>query len=215
MKQNETKYQKIFSGCANLNNDERTFMQQLFLVPNLISISRLVLILPIALLFSDPSPYTYWIVVALMLISYISDYFDGFFARRLSQQSKLGLILDPVADKVWTAAMIYLLYSHRDLPGWIALIIVLRDLALILMNANTYRRYKYVMPSMDFGRIYMFLLGLMIIGYTLDIHKIHFLANILVVLAVYTLFRYYRCCRGVMTDLSSINQEHPQSTSKQ
>jgi cardiolipin synthase len=67
-----------------------------------------------------------WALVVLM-ISGFTDWLDGYLARRLDQMSKLGEILDPVADRLYIlAAVIGLLY--RDIiPWWIAVLLPLRD----------------------------------------------------------------------------------------
>ncbi len=166
-------------------------LSQLRLVPNLISIARIVLIWPIAVFFSNPSPSAYWIVLTLIIVSYLTDYLDGFLARRLSQQSRLGLILDPVADKVWTIAMIFLLYSCRGLPLWIMIIIIARDIGILYINLRLYLRSGQVMSSDELGRKYMLVMGLFVIGYTVRIPYIIWLVYFLVVIAGFSWISYY------------------------
>ena len=73
-----------------------------------------------------------WALVVLMIAGF-SDWLDGYLARRLDQMSKLGEILDPVADRLYIlAAVVGLLY--RDIiPWWVALIIPLRDALLWIL----------------------------------------------------------------------------------
>jgi len=174
-------------------------LSQLRLVPNLISIARIVLIWPIAVFFSNPSPSAYWIVLTLIIVSYLTDYLDGFLARRLSQQSRLGLILDPVADKVWTIAMIFLLYSYRGLPVWIMIIIIARDIGILYINLRLYLRTGQVMSSDELGRKYMLVMGLFVIGYTVRIPYIIWLVYFLVVIAGFSWISYYIKYRNRMS----------------
>jgi CDP-diacylglycerol--glycerol-3-phosphate 3-phosphatidyltransferase/cardiolipin synthase len=61
----------------------------------------------------------------------ITDYFDGYLARAKGAVSKLGVFLDPIADKIMIAAVILLLVFTRDVDGWhviAALIILLREI---------------------------------------------------------------------------------------
>ena len=73
-----------------------------------------------------------WALVVLMIAGF-SDWLDGYLARRLDQMSKLGEILDPVADRLYIlAAVVGLLY--RDIiPWWVAVIIPLRDALLWIL----------------------------------------------------------------------------------
>jgi len=160
------------------------------LLPNIISLARIALIIPIALLYPDPSPTAYWVLLTLIALSYLSDYLDGLAARMLHQESKLGLILDPLADKIWTLAMIYLLVLFRDFPIWIALVIVGRDVYILILNFWMFYRKQRVLPSDEFGRKYMVILGLMIIGLTMHVSPCIWLAYGLVILAPVNLYRY-------------------------
>ncbi|MDP8228108.1 MAG: CDP-alcohol phosphatidyltransferase family protein [Candidatus Electryoneaceae bacterium] len=163
------------------------------LVPNIISMGRIVLIVPIAVLYplaSEPSGALYWTVIVLLVVSYLSDYADGFIARRFDQKSRLGLILDPLADKLWTLVMICLLCLYRELPIWVGLSIVFRDISILIINVLIFKRTKRVMPSDDAGRTYMVFLGIMVIALTLHISEVLWLAYGLVVFALVTLGRY-------------------------
>jgi len=166
-------------------------LTQLRLLPNLISLTRIVLVWPIAVFYSIPTPLAYWTVLLLIVISYISDFIDGFVARQLSQQSRLGLVLDPVADKIWTIAMVFLIYFYRGFPMWIMAVIILRDITILYFNLRLYMRNGQIMSSDEIGRKYMVVLGLLVIGYTLRIPGIIWLAYFLVVMAGVTWVHYY------------------------
>lgn len=148
------------------------------------------MILPIVVLFPSRMGAAYWSMVVLLLISYITDFADGFFARRFNQRSALGLILDPVADKAWTFALITLLVLHRNLNPGIAALIVFRDLWIIVINVRLLRKTGSIMSSEEFGKTYMVLLGLMIIGMTVSLPFMEWLAKGLLILGLITIIRY-------------------------
>ena len=162
------------------------------LVPNLISMLRLVLVLPVLLLYPLSAPAAFWTMLVLLTIQYLSDYADGYFARKLNQRSRLGLILDPVADKTWTVVMMILLCRYRDLPVWIGITLVGRDILILAMNYWSLRRVGVVMASDELGRKYVVILGLMIIGLTLRIRSLVWLGYPLVLMAAITAGNYYR-----------------------
>lgn len=70
-----------------------------------------------------------WALVVLM-VSGVTDYLDGWLARKLDQQSTLGQILDPVADRLYILAVVVGLGMREIIPWWLALSLPLRDLLL-------------------------------------------------------------------------------------
>ena len=101
---------------------------EVWTIPNIISMVRLAGV-PLFLWLVIGHEADVWALVVLM-ISGFTDWLDGYLARRLNQMSKLGEILDPVADRLYIlAAVIGLLY--RDIiPLWVAVLLPLRDLFL-------------------------------------------------------------------------------------
>jgi cardiolipin synthase (CMP-forming) len=70
-----------------------------------------------------------------------TDFLDGFIARRWRQVSELGRILDPLADRVFIAALAVALVVRGTVPGWLALSIVGRDLVLLSLWPLFERRH--------------------------------------------------------------------------
>jgi cardiolipin synthase len=69
--------------------------------------------------------------LALFLLAGITDALDGFVARSQSQRTALGMVLDPVADKLLLMSTVIVLTVLKELPWWFAIIVVSRDLILI------------------------------------------------------------------------------------
>ncbi len=102
-------------------------------LPNLLTLGRILLILPFAMLFFHGSAMTRWESLALFLLAAATDWFDGYLARRLNQGSTLGRMLDPIADKLLVAAAIVILVATGGISGWpiaAALAILLREIAV-------------------------------------------------------------------------------------
>jgi cardiolipin synthase (CMP-forming) len=71
-----------------------------------------------------------WIALAIYIIAAITDFFDGYLARKWQQQSSLGKMLDPIADKVLVAVVLLVLCGDQILRGghvWAAIIILARE----------------------------------------------------------------------------------------
>lgn len=105
-----------------------------------------------------------------MFIAALTDTFDGRLARKLNQQTDLGRILDPIADKVVIAIMAILLVKLRDLPLWFLILVIFRDLGILFMGLLVIRRKKVVVESVMIGKVTATALAVLIITYTLDIH---------------------------------------------
>ncbi|MBI4536973.1 MAG: CDP-alcohol phosphatidyltransferase family protein [candidate division NC10 bacterium] len=69
--------------------------------------------------------------IALFVLAGITDALDGFFARRRGGPTALGMVLDPIADKVLLTSAVVVLTALKELPKWFAIIVVSRDVFLI------------------------------------------------------------------------------------
>ncbi len=107
-------------------------------LPNLLTLSRIVTVpLLVALLWFPGWELGYGLGFALYCLMGITDYFDGYLARANGQVSKLGVFLDPIADKIMVAAVIMMLVGTRHESASImglniipAIIILLREIAV-------------------------------------------------------------------------------------
>lgn len=76
--------------------------------------------------------YRFWrLALAFFLLAGITDALDGFFARSRAERTELGMILDPLADKLLLFAAFMTLVYLRQVPRWLFIIVVSRDLMLI------------------------------------------------------------------------------------
>jgi cardiolipin synthase len=99
-----------------------------FTLPNLLSVLRLAGVPLFLWLVLGPEEDA-WALVVLM-VSGVTDFLDGWLARKLDQQSVLGQILDPVADRLYILAVVVGLALRDIIPWWLALSLPLRDLLL-------------------------------------------------------------------------------------
>jgi len=100
-------------------------------IANILTMSRIAAIPLIAALLFFDQPVLRWIAFALFAIACITDFFDGYIARRMAQVSALGRFLDPIADKLVVAAILMVMTAHGQIRGWVvlpALIILCREI---------------------------------------------------------------------------------------
>ena len=103
-------------------------------IPNVISVARVVLVFPVIWLLLNQH---YQSAMLLFFVAGISDALDGFLARQYRWQSRLGGILDPLADKFLLVSVYLCLGWLQVLPWWLVGLVVLRDV-IIVMGAVAY-----------------------------------------------------------------------------
>jgi CDP-diacylglycerol--glycerol-3-phosphate 3-phosphatidyltransferase len=139
-------------------------MNRVFTISNILSLSRIVIVIPIAMLLLSGRPEDRITACGLILVGVATDFLDGYLARRLHQVSDLGKIIDPVADKIAIGTVVVILIINRDMPLWYAIAVLLRDL-LILAGAVYIRASKRIVPqsnwpgkwAVTFISVYIFL----------------------------------------------------------
>lgn len=121
-------------------------------LPNTLSISRIIFLIPIIILFENN---LYVFSVVFFLIASITDYLDGFFARRHNQASDLGALLDLIADKVFVSTLlIWMTYNFNSLTILASsILIVSREISI------TYLRLFIISQSKKISKVKSDLLG--------------------------------------------------------
>lgn len=148
-------------------------------VSNLLSLSRMLLVVPTA--------FAVWydakaLAVALFVLAAVTDYLDGFFARRLNQISDLGKVLDPLADKVYVAVVVVQLLVMGILPFWFVAVVLARDLLILAGGLYVEKATGIVLPSNWVGKWAVGALSLTVLLMYLDAGDIPEWTGILVTL---------------------------------
>lgn len=137
-------------------------------IPNLISLGRLLLLIPTAYCLSRPEPSAKLYALGFLTAAAISDYLDGYFARLLNQKTRLGLILDPLSDKILAGTLVVLLILYREFPIWLAGVIVGRDL-LIALGGLVYASKLDKIPSSNLTGKYAFAsIAVLLVSYVIE-----------------------------------------------
>ncbi|MGE3247883.1 MAG: CDP-diacylglycerol--glycerol-3-phosphate 3-phosphatidyltransferase [Beijerinckiaceae bacterium] len=101
-------------------------------LPNILTYGRVAAVpVVVALLFWPEKDWARWTALGIFALAAVTDFLDGYLARAWSQQSSLGRMLDPIADKLLVAACLLMLAFDQQITGvsiWAALIILLREI---------------------------------------------------------------------------------------
>jgi CDP-diacylglycerol--glycerol-3-phosphate 3-phosphatidyltransferase len=132
-------------------------------LPNFLSLFRILIIPVLVYLLTFPDPLSALLAACLFLLASITDFFDGYLARRNRSVSDVGKILDPLADKLMIASALIMLAAidrphEPSVPAWLVVVIIARETAVtvirgialtegIVMQAETLGKYKFLLQA--------------------------------------------------------------------
>jgi len=125
---------------------------KLFTIPNFLSVLRMVLVVPFALVLTSDIPNARWWGIGIALLAMLTDKLDGDLARYLHAESEWGRILDPLADKVAVATIAIILLWLGIIPLWFVIVLVARDLLILAGGLYLKKRTGEVLPSNMAGK---------------------------------------------------------------
>jgi len=140
--------------------DVRGPADRIVTIPNALSMLRL-LGVPL-FLWLLLGPQADLLALLVLMVAGLSDYFDGKIARWLGQTSKLGVLLDPAADRLYILATLVAFVIRDIIPWWLALLIIGRDLVLVptlpVLRRHGYGplQVSYIGKAATFNLLYAF-----------------------------------------------------------
>ncbi|WP_288262317.1 CDP-diacylglycerol--glycerol-3-phosphate 3-phosphatidyltransferase [uncultured Prochlorococcus sp.] len=166
-------------------------------IPNLLSISRLFLVLPLILFLEINRPFY---VFTLIIVAGTTDYFDGFIARKFNLKTRLGAILDPLSDKVFYLIPLVYLCKNNLIPFWSLTLILFRELIISSLRNST----KDGLPASQLGKFKTFFFFISLVAFFSPL-KLSLLKNLAFVfywigflLTFLTLFGYLRIKKNLI-----------------
>lgn len=104
-------------------------------LPNLLSITRILLVPVLVVVLLTRFDGKEFVGLAIFLLASLTDFLDGFIARRRKQVTNLGKLLDPAADKILTSAAFISLVELGLAPAWMVVVIVAREFAVSTLRS--------------------------------------------------------------------------------
>ncbi|KMY67250.1 CDP-diacylglycerol--glycerol-3-phosphate 3-phosphatidyltransferase [Desulfocarbo indianensis] len=151
--------------------------EDLFSLPNLLSLVRVGSIPILVVMIHHNGPYWCWAAGAVFFVAGLTDLADGWLARRMKKVSVLGQYLDPVADKLLIASLLIALVGEGRAPAWMAILVICREIAVTGMRALAAIK-GFKVPSDMWGKwktaVQMLALLLLVMHYPLGGFDPHF-----------------------------------------
>ena len=174
-------------------------------LPNVLTISRIVLLAPLLIMIYLPNDQLNLISVILFILIALTDFFDGFFARRQNITSEFGKMLDPIADKLLVVGVLIVLMikgTIEDLSILPALLIIFRE--IFISGLREFAANKNSQASIDVSQVGKLktaiqMLSLLLILSSLVLKNLIILLNIGIIflwismlLALISGYKYYK-----------------------
>ena len=174
-------------------------------LPNVLTISRIVLLAPLLIMIYLPNDQLNFISVILFILIALTDFFDGFFARRQNIMSEFGKMLDPIADKLLVVGVLIVLMikgTIEDLTILPALLIIFRE--IFISGLREFAANRNSQASIDVSQVGKLktaiqMLSLLLILSSLVLKNLTILLNIGIiflwismVLALISGYKYYK-----------------------
>ncbi len=135
---------------------------------NLLSLLRLALAAPITWLVAHPEAGLDGWLALLIAVAAVSDALDGWLSRRLGQVTELGMILDPLADKIAMASGILAAVAARGFPALVILLLGYRDLLIVALGAILARRQGRIPRAQAWGKANTAVIAALCLAFVLD-----------------------------------------------
>ena len=119
-------------------------------LPNVITSIRLFFTIPLIIFLETNNTFFVWIII---LFGGITDYLDGYFARKFKLKTKTGAILDPLADKVFIIIPFIWLCKYEVIPFWSLSILLIREFIISGIRVSQ----KDGLPALKIGKYKTFL----------------------------------------------------------
>jgi len=120
-------------------------------VPNLLTFLRIALIPLLVILLLSPSRTSCFFATAIFAIASITDWLDGYIARRMGIVTLFGKFLDPIADKLIVAAALIMILPYNRAPAWMVLIILSREIIITGLRSIASTE-GIVIPASNLGK---------------------------------------------------------------
>lgn len=146
-------------------------MGNVITLPNILSLLRLLMIPLIILLMVHGNDELFPYLIITYVIAVSLDFLDGYIARKFSQETELGRIIDPLADKILVLAILITLTAKFGFPLWLAAFIILRDILILWASVLLFKGKRLVKPSLVVGKATFALLSLLIFIFIVDLHE--------------------------------------------
>ncbi len=162
-------------------------------IPNALTIFRLILIPGFVYYYFSSMPNGDRIAIVLFAAAGLTDILDGFIARRCNLITRLGTVLDPLADKLMLLTVLISVTMKNQISFWIIIVVAIKETLLILGAITLFNDHDIVVPANRFGKLSTIAFYIAIIAVAFDIPYSKVMLDGFVIITILALVVYANC----------------------
>ena len=137
-----------------MNEDlKKSFREEMFSIPNILCYIRLLLIPVFMYTFLNPAYYEFWIPALILIIISFTDFLDGFIARRFDMITEWGKLIDPLADKLTQAAVVFCLATKYPYMWLLLAVLFTKETYMLFKGVKHLRDGKEIFGAQWYGKL--------------------------------------------------------------
>lgn len=159
-------------------------------IPNALTVFRLLLIPGFAYCFFSTMKNGVKLAVIIFVLAGFTDILDGYIARKYNLITRLGIVLDPLADKLMLLTVLVSITLKNQVPFWIIVVVALKELLMVMGAITLFNDHDIVVPANRFGKLSTVAFYIAILAVTFDLPYNQVLLDSFVVLTIAALGVY-------------------------
>jgi len=159
-------------------------------IPNALTIFRLILIPGFVYYYFSSMSNGDRIAIVLFAVAGLTDILDGFIARRYNLITRLGTVLDPLADKLMLLTVLISTTMKNQISFWIIIVVAIKETLLILGAITLFNDHDIVVPANRFGKLSTIAFYIAIIAVAFDIPYSRVMLDGFVIITILSLVVY-------------------------
>ncbi len=159
-------------------------------IPNLLTIIRLLLIPGYVYYFFSTAENGIRIAIVIFVAAGLTDILDGYIARRYNLITRLGIVLDPLADKLMLLTVLISITIKNQIPFWIIVVVAVKETLLVLGAITLFNEHDIVVPANKFGKLSTIVFYIAILAVAFEIPYNQVILDIFVMVTIVALVVY-------------------------
>jgi len=160
-------------------------------IPNILTIIRFLLIPGFVYYFFSPTEYGIKVAIIIFVAAGLTDVLDGFIARRFNLITKLGIVLDPLADKLMLLTVLVSITLKNQIPIWIIIVVAAKETLMILGAITLFSDHDIVVPANKLGKLSTITFYVAILAVTFKMPYSELLLDLFVAVTIAALVVYF------------------------
>lgn len=159
-------------------------------IPNTLTIIRLLLIPGYVYYFFSPMENGIRTAIVIFVAAGLTDILDGFIARKYNLVTRLGIVLDPLADKLMLLTVLISITLKNQIPFWIIVVVAIKETLMVMGAITLFNDHDIVVPANKFGKLSTIAFYISILAVAFDFPYSRVMLDVFVMITIVALVVY-------------------------